>query len=528
MRKPHLAAAVAALVLPISAAGFEITRGINGLWYDPAQDGHGLSLQLIGEGNDKRLVANWYTFDLEGDPLWLLGIGLIQSNQAVLDAVAVRGGRFTNDFAPESIQRTDWGELTLTFSDCQTGSMRYSPNDASIPAGTIPLQRLTNSYNVSCTGGISDDRPPVGDVFEIETFLHATGIAPTNASGDAEFAQRAGYTEFDVDIEDLPAGEYTLLVGGVARGVFDVIVVDGKPVGKIDFSSPNDDGDELLLSFDPRGQLIEVADASSAVVLEGVLDPTSAPPNDPGTPPATGNGELYVLEVEPQGDDGPSLEAELLRERNAVEFEIELENVPVATYSIEIDGVAVGELSVANTERGSYGELEFRNPVEFGKQPLTFDPRGSTVAARGPDGSVVLSGTLPAEPGFHGDNTEPPPSGAPSFGDAYYQLYVELRDDGPELEAELDRRPNEIEFDVDLENVPLGDVIIRVGGQDVGVLNVLAVGDGETRGELGFSFPRDDGDQLLDFDPRGQLIEAIRAGEVIISGRFPTTPSPRP
>lgn len=48
---------------------------------------------------------------------------------------------------------------------------------------------------------------------------------------------------------------------------------------------------------------------------------------------------------------------------------------------------------------------------------------------------------------------------------------------------------------------------------------------GGTEGELEFSYPTDAGDLPLDFDPRGKFIDILSAGQVVISGLFPSTPS---
>ncbi len=92
---------------------------------------------------------------------------------------------------------------------------------------------------------------------EIEVELDSTGFIP-GAEGEAEFESKRGRMEFEIEIEDVPAGDYTLRVDGSDVATITVTErADGTLEGEVEFSSRPED-DELLLTFDPRGKLIEV------------------------------------------------------------------------------------------------------------------------------------------------------------------------------------------------------------------------------------------------------------------------------
>ena len=93
---------------------------------------------------------------------------------------------------------------------------------------------------------------------EIEVELTNTGVF-VEASGDARLRPREDRTDFRVEIEDLPLGTYQLHVGGIKRGDIAVTLIDGEHEGEIEFDTDPDDPGEVLLDFDPRGQLIEVS-----------------------------------------------------------------------------------------------------------------------------------------------------------------------------------------------------------------------------------------------------------------------------
>jgi len=74
-----------------------------------------------------------------------------------------------------------------------------------------------------------------------------------NANGHAEYSV-TDEVEFEVEVEDLSDGDYVLAVGGVQRAT---ITVSGER-GEVKFSSVPRVG-RLLLTFDPRGQRIEIS-----------------------------------------------------------------------------------------------------------------------------------------------------------------------------------------------------------------------------------------------------------------------------
>ena len=59
-------------------------------------------------------------------------------------------------------------------------------------------------------------------------------------------------TDFRVNVENLPAGDYTLRVGGTAAGTITVASVNGEFHGQIELSG-----------LDPRGQLVEVVQGAT-------------------------------------------------------------------------------------------------------------------------------------------------------------------------------------------------------------------------------------------------------------------------
>jgi len=92
--------------------------------------------------------------------------------------------------------------------------------------------------------------------------LESTGFIP-GAGGEVSFRIKMNSIEFEVEIENVPAGSYPVDVNGAEQGQ---IEVNPSGKGKLRFSDPQKE-DWLALAFDPRGLLIEVR-SGVEVILE--------------------------------------------------------------------------------------------------------------------------------------------------------------------------------------------------------------------------------------------------------------------
>lgn len=200
------------------------------------------------------------------------------------------------------------------------------------------------------------------------------------------------------------------------------------------------------------------------------------------------------------------------------DFKVEAERLPIGVYSLRVGGVEKATLTVTTSANGTEGEVEFRSPVEPGKILLDFDPRGQRVEiAQG--STIFLTTKLGTESGGGGSSG----GGAGGTVDRY-ELRVEGAHDGPEFKAALDSGALRSEFRVELEDVAAGSYTLNVGGTDRGTIDVVAV-QGGTEGEIEFRDPPEPDELPLDFDPRGQLVQILASGSVVLSGTFPAQPT---
>lgn len=132
---------------PVSG-GVAIGPAFSGAWYDPAQDGHGLLIEVL-PGN--QMLVAWYTFRPEGGQAWTIGVGPISGDRAVIPMTIPAGGRFIPNFDPGAITRPAWGTITVRFTDCSNGVVDYQ-STAGFGNGSMRLVRITQVAGTSCGG----------------------------------------------------------------------------------------------------------------------------------------------------------------------------------------------------------------------------------------------------------------------------------------------------------------------------------------------------------------------------------------
>ena len=129
------------------AAG-SIVSAMTGAWFDPAQKGHGLLVEVLP---DAQMLAWWFAFNPAGtEQSWFGGLGTYNGTTATITAVdQTTGGRFIPNFDPSKIVNNTWGTLTLTFTDCDHGRVDFA-STLGYGSGSMNLTRLTRPAGVAC------------------------------------------------------------------------------------------------------------------------------------------------------------------------------------------------------------------------------------------------------------------------------------------------------------------------------------------------------------------------------------------
>jgi len=136
------------VILVQAAPPFAISPGITGAWYDPAQSGHGLFIEVLPEN---RFYVAWFAFNPAGtEQAWFSGVGTYSGNTATIMSIEQpTGGRWIPNFDATQIVRNAWGTLTFTFTDCTRGKVDFN-SIAGYGTGSMDLTRLTQPAGLSC------------------------------------------------------------------------------------------------------------------------------------------------------------------------------------------------------------------------------------------------------------------------------------------------------------------------------------------------------------------------------------------
>lgn len=110
----------------------DIGPGHSGSWYNVDQSGHGFSMEF-GQLPDGTPLAGiyWFTYDVLGNPIFMLGTGVPDGNSVVVSFESPVGMIY-GEFIPESVIREVGGTALIEFSDQDNATFSYTPSEFSI------------------------------------------------------------------------------------------------------------------------------------------------------------------------------------------------------------------------------------------------------------------------------------------------------------------------------------------------------------------------------------------------------------
>ncbi len=126
-----------------------IVPAFTGSWFDPAQNGHGLLIEVLP---NNQFLAAWFAFNPAGSAqAWFTGIGTYSGDTAIISNVLQpTGGRWIPNFDPDRIVDSPWGTLKFTFTDCNHGKVDFSSTQPGYGSGSMNLTRLTQPAGPGC------------------------------------------------------------------------------------------------------------------------------------------------------------------------------------------------------------------------------------------------------------------------------------------------------------------------------------------------------------------------------------------
>lgn len=115
--------------------------GFSGLWFDPELEGEGYNVIASSVGT----IVYYYGFSASGERLWLVSnvitdpLGTTPVSVTLFEA---QGGTFASP-APSAESLSEWGTLTLSFSDCDHARFEISGSDGEKTSNTVRLAGIS-------------------------------------------------------------------------------------------------------------------------------------------------------------------------------------------------------------------------------------------------------------------------------------------------------------------------------------------------------------------------------------------------
>jgi hypothetical protein len=134
----------------------EMNAGLNDAWYYPVTNGQGFFVNVFPDIG--YVSMSWFTYETErpaddvtanlGEPghRWLMALGPISGNQAVMDIAITSGGVFDT---PTPVTEVNDGTIILTFPDCENGTVEYDITSID-RQGIVPIRRVVSDNIALC------------------------------------------------------------------------------------------------------------------------------------------------------------------------------------------------------------------------------------------------------------------------------------------------------------------------------------------------------------------------------------------
>ena len=122
---------------------------LSGSFSDPGQDGHGMGLQVIENGDEKTALLAWYTY-INGQQTWLVGAALWQNQQATFTMNQLNGTGFPPAFSSGELNTIEWGTVQLQFNSNNQLNVEWNSPIEGYGSGNLVMQRLTQLAGHHC------------------------------------------------------------------------------------------------------------------------------------------------------------------------------------------------------------------------------------------------------------------------------------------------------------------------------------------------------------------------------------------
>ncbi len=195
----------------------------------------GFYVEIINTGGNQQIGIAMYSFDADGDQLWVVGNVPIGPDDEVVQVPVFQfnGPSWGADFDSADLNTIEFGSITVRFPTCDTALFSVAVEPAvGLSGGSYSLIRLTDIEGVECVEppsvptGITPGRwDGDGVCFNVaENGMSITGAGSTCANGAAFAANMFGVSE---DTGDCSVEFQCPSVWPIEDGSFECLNADG-------------------------------------------------------------------------------------------------------------------------------------------------------------------------------------------------------------------------------------------------------------------------------------------------------------
>jgi hypothetical protein len=127
--------------------------GPTGQWFNPERNGEGFYVEIINTGGNQQIGIAMYSFDADGDQLWVVGNVPIGPDDEVVQVPVFQfnGPSWGADFDSDDLNTIEFGSITVRFPTCDTALFSVAVEPAvGLSGGSYSLIRLTDIEGVTC------------------------------------------------------------------------------------------------------------------------------------------------------------------------------------------------------------------------------------------------------------------------------------------------------------------------------------------------------------------------------------------
>ncbi len=122
--------------------------GLSGSYFLPARDGEGIVVQWLPNG---QVLVIFFTYDLNGDQQWVIGIGDSDGFSVTMDALYASSNTvWGSGFDPDDVDLDPWGTFELIWTECGGVQFSYNSSVAGYGSATRQYIRLSNLWEATC------------------------------------------------------------------------------------------------------------------------------------------------------------------------------------------------------------------------------------------------------------------------------------------------------------------------------------------------------------------------------------------